>query len=267
MKKKVISSDTESLAVLIANPMYDEVFNYLIEDNEAALKFISAIIGEKIVKLEKKNTLRAEKIWNISYLDFAVQIKTDAGLKFVMIEIQKVYFHTDIIAFKKYFGYQHHNMDNIYVDSENKVHVMPVYYIFIIGDGIGIKNVPVIIKNPVPINARTGEKLDVKNEFIESLNNNSWIIQVPELDDHHNDKRESLLSIFDQTNRMEDSHRILNLEEKHFPKEYRPVICRLQQAAAIRKIRRAMETEDYLTGHFRILEREIVHSHTKKKQQ
>ena len=38
----------------IANPIYDVVFKYMLEDNKVAKLFISAIIGEDIAELEKK---------------------------------------------------------------------------------------------------------------------------------------------------------------------------------------------------------------------
>jgi hypothetical protein len=65
---------------------------------------------------------------------------------------------------------------------------------------------------------------------------------------------EILLSIFDQANRMNDHH-ILNLNVEHFPDEYRPIVRRLQQAAADKEVRDAMEVEYDVTEHFRIEER------------
>ncbi|MDR3308991.1 MAG: hypothetical protein LBS80_03455, partial [Tannerella sp.] len=36
----------------IANPIYDVVFKYMMEDNKAAKKFISVIIGEEVTELD-----------------------------------------------------------------------------------------------------------------------------------------------------------------------------------------------------------------------
>jgi hypothetical protein len=46
MKKKVISSDTESLEVLIANPIYDEVFSLKFGDLLQYLTIIQPLVGE-----------------------------------------------------------------------------------------------------------------------------------------------------------------------------------------------------------------------------
>ena len=38
----------------IANPIYDVVFKYMMEDNSVAKLLVSSIIGEKVVSLESK---------------------------------------------------------------------------------------------------------------------------------------------------------------------------------------------------------------------
>jgi hypothetical protein len=109
--------------------------------------------------------------------------------------------------------------------------------------------------NPCASDAGMGRALKgLRNEFVESLHHRSWIVQVPELKGRRRNDLEILLSIFDQANRMNDCH-ILNLNVERFPDEYRPIVRRLQQAAADRDIREAMEIEDDVTGHFRIEER------------
>jgi hypothetical protein len=38
--------------MFIANPLYDVVFKYMMEDNKVAKKFISVIIGEDVIELD-----------------------------------------------------------------------------------------------------------------------------------------------------------------------------------------------------------------------
>jgi len=40
----------------IANPLYDVVFKYLLDDNKIARKFIGLIIGREILKLDLRPT-------------------------------------------------------------------------------------------------------------------------------------------------------------------------------------------------------------------
>jgi hypothetical protein len=175
-------------------------------------------------------------------------------MKAVMIEVQKVSLNTDIMRFRRYLGSQYEKKEYCYVDSAG-THAMPIYCIFFIGDGLGVDGVPVMRVNPSISDLATGQELkDLRNEFVESLHHRSWIVQIPELKGRRRNDLEILLSIFDQANRMNDHH-ILNLREEHFPEEYRPIIRRLQQAAASREVREAMMIEDDILEHLRIEER------------
>ncbi|MCX7953860.1 MAG: hypothetical protein N3A01_01575, partial [Bacteroidales bacterium] len=92
---------------LIANPIYDVVFKYLMEDNKVAKLLLSDLTGLDIVSLElqpQEYTARPETASVIIYrMDFKAKVKDKHGnLKLVLIEIQKAKFFTDIIRFRKY---------------------------------------------------------------------------------------------------------------------------------------------------------------------
>ncbi|MDR1593160.1 MAG: hypothetical protein LBS43_01590 [Prevotellaceae bacterium] len=263
MSAKTKTDSSESQEELIANPIYDHVFKYLMEDNKVARKLISTIINEEVIELsfapqeyvQKLDDKVLDKSWSVYRLDFIARIHTNEGLKIVMIEVQKISLNTDIMRFRRYLGSQYRNYENSYIDSEKTTHAMPIYCIFFLGDGLDVKGIPVITVNPYAADMTTGKELkDLRNEFIETLHHRSWIVQVPELKGRRRNEMEILLSIFDQANRMNDHH-ILNLKEEHFPEEYRPVIRRLQQAAVSKEIREAMLVEDDILEHFRIAER------------
>ena len=50
------------MRVAIANPIYDVVFKYMIEDNAVARLLISSIIGEEVVSLDFKPQERAKDL-------------------------------------------------------------------------------------------------------------------------------------------------------------------------------------------------------------
>jgi hypothetical protein len=80
--------------VLIANPIYDSAFKYLLEDNEVARELLSAILDEQIVSIEVKpqetTTESADYGVNILRLDFKAVVKTAADeRRKVLIELQK----------------------------------------------------------------------------------------------------------------------------------------------------------------------------------
>ena len=67
----------------IANPIYDVVFKYLMEDKKIAKLFLSTIIEEEIVTIDflpKEQTLFMEKgSLTVQKMDFSAKIKTENG--------------------------------------------------------------------------------------------------------------------------------------------------------------------------------------------
>jgi hypothetical protein len=262
---KTKSNSVKAHTVQIANPIYDYAFKYLMEDNEVARKFVSTIIGEEVIELSfspqeyvNREDEIPEKPWAIYRLDFTARIRTNEGLKVVMIEIQKVSLRTDIVRFRRYLGIQYQTQrEEITVKDgdENKVkyRAIPIYCIFVIGDGIGIDGVPLVKVGVQVEDGATCETLkEESNEFVKNLHHRSWIVQVPELKNRRSNKVEVLLSIFDQTNRLDNDHHLLNIQEENYPAEYRPIIRRLELAAADKTVRNAMMEEDYVLEHIRM---------------
>jgi len=249
----------------IANPIYDVVFKYMMEDNKVAKKFISAIIDEKVVELEfspQEHVLTIDpnrQNYTVYHLDFSAKIETDAGHHSVIIEVQKAKLPTDIMRFRSYLGGQYQNSSNSYEDSSGKQRALQIYCIFFLGQGLGIKGVPVLEVNHHTIDRTTKKEVaGDKNEFIEGLHHRSWIIQIPELSKRRRNDLEKLLGVFDQSNRTSDQH-ILNVSAEDFPEDYRPVIRRLQQAAENEAMKGTMIAEDYFLENFKINERIIAH--------
>lgn len=103
--------------MLIANPIYDVVFKYLMEDAKVAKLLIGSIIGFEILDLEfrpKSFTTQVHgsedairPFFTIYHLDFSAKIKTPEEEKLVIIEVQKAKLATDILRFRQYLGKQY----------------------------------------------------------------------------------------------------------------------------------------------------------------
>lgn len=91
--------------MIIANPIYDVVFKYLLEDIDIARELLSVILNEEIITLEvnpqeRSNELADEKI-KILRFDFKAVVKNkDGELKNVLMELQKAKPSFDIIRFR-----------------------------------------------------------------------------------------------------------------------------------------------------------------------
>jgi len=239
----------------IANPIYDTVFKYMMSDSKVAKTFLSAIIGEKIVELDfisTEYTLKTgvdksqidktlEQIV-ICRFDFAAKIETENGdYKTIIIELQKAKLATDIMRFKRYLGRMYQNAEN--TSDKKKVKPRQIYCIYLLNYEIGLSDCPIIKVDYAVSDLTTGEKLEKKNEFIESLNHKSWIIQVRKLKEKRRNELENLLSIFDQDNITDNKH-ILNVDESQLSEEFKYIIRKLREACESEKVMEEMQMED-----------------------
>ncbi|WPL19530.1 hypothetical protein Thiowin_04661 [Thiorhodovibrio winogradskyi] len=241
----------------IANPIYDVVFKFLLEDNESAKLLIGTIIGEDILALEFRPQERSHKIdvggerfLTVYRMDFAARIRnTEGEERQVLIELQKAKFPTDIMRFRRYLGSQYSDPDNtrlVTLDQiqDRKVRQgLPLLTIYFLGHRLEHSRAPVIRVRRDIVDLTTGEPLAEKEPFIEGLTHDSYIIQIPELHRERRTEVERMLQIFDQGLIIGDKH-VLALDEAEVPPRYRPLVRRLQRARAEPEIAEVMELED-----------------------
>ena len=254
----------------IANPIYDVVFRYMMEDSRVAKAFLSAIIQEEVVELDfapqehtirvsgRKETQPAETNFTVCRFDFSARISVpDGGYKTVLIELQKAKLSSDIMRFRRYLGLHYQNPDNAYGPEEARK-ARQIYCIFLLGYDIDVPDTPVIRVALDVTDVTTSKALSVDdNEFIQGMHHRSWIIQIGQLKNHRRTDLEKLLSIFDQDNRNQNHH-ILNVNENSFPKACRSIIRRLRMASESEKIQTEMEMEDDYLKELQDREREIT---------
>ncbi|HPX76971.1 MAG TPA: hypothetical protein PLW77_10340, partial [Bacteroidales bacterium] len=118
-----------------------------------------------------------------------------------------------------------------------------IYCIYLLNYDIGLSNSPVIKVDHIVSDQATGEELSSKNEFIQSLNHKSWIVQIKQLKENRRNDLENLLSIFDQDNITNDNH-ILNVNSENFSEEHKHIVRKLQEAYASSQVRDEMIMED-----------------------
>ena len=254
----------------IANPIYDVVFKYLMDDNKIAKLMISKIIGEEIESLDFTPTEQVSNIgtakrekkevsFTVYRLDFSAKIITPTGeRKQVLIEIQKAKYPIDIMRFRKYLGQQYSSENNTYLETAEgkpRKHAMPIVSIYFLGHWLDKLTAPVIKVNRTYTDLATQEVLSTKVEFIESLTHNSFVIQIPALKGRRRNELEQLLSVFDQS--QKESDHILNLKEEDFPEQYRNIIRKLNMAIADEQVVKTMSVEDEVLAELAEKERAI----------
>ncbi|WPL19814.1 PD-(D/E)XK nuclease family transposase [Thiorhodovibrio winogradskyi] len=252
----------------IANPMYDTVFKYLLEDNALAKLLIGTILQEDILSLEfcpQERTQQIERpgkrVLTVYRMDFAARVRNVEGIeRQVLIELQKAKFATDILRFRRYLGAQYRDPENIRMvtreSGDQTREGIPILTIYFLGHALEHSEAPVIHVRRDCVDLASGQSLAQAEPFIESLTHDSYVIQIPKLKGQRRTAVEEMLQLFDQSRTGRDRH-YLSIDEQDIPPEYRPLLRRLQQAAAEPEIADAMELEDEILEELQDIERKL----------
>ena len=245
--------------MLIANPIYDVVFKYLLEDIEIARGLLSTILEEEIIGLELKPQESAAEnpagSINILRFDFKAIIKTKTGEpKKVLIELQKAKQMFDVTRFRRYLGDNYRKEDDVLNDNnEAEKRPLPIVTIYFLGFPLdNIKNAVVKVNREYR-DVVTQELLDVKEEFVELLTHDSYLIQIRLLAGKSKTKLEKVLRVFSPEFKTKDKHQLEFLGDLNEPL-VKKMVERLGRAIASEEIRDKMDVEDEID---RIFEREL----------
>ena len=243
--------------MLIANPIYDSVFKYLMQDKKSAMLMISAILEMPVLDLEfNAHEFNLETdYFSVYRVDFKATIqKADKQKLTVLIEIQKIKFSTeDIFRFRTYLGQQYMSKSN--VDANNKP--LPIITIYILGHYLeNYQDSPIIRVKRELIEHGTNKQLEkAKSDFIELLTHDSVVIQIPALKKKKNKttELEKLLDIFELVKKRQTE-----FNEKNLSKTYFPILRRLHKAVQNEELQAIMTVEDEIIDSIKQKEAELL---------
>ena len=235
----------------VANPIYDIVFKYLMEDERIARTILSALLQKDIVKVEVRpheysNTKR--DTLSVFRIDFGATIReADGSEHLILIELQKTWLPTETLRFRQYLGVQYESPRNIVSDSDDQ-YAIPMVAVYLLGHKVGDIEEPVLYvrHRSYDYNGQEVTK-GLPNPFIDSLTHDSIIVQIPRLHGKINNRLDEVLSIFDQTRKSKLSQQILNIDDSLYPEddiEMQRILRRLLMAATDAEMRMDMNVED-----------------------
>jgi len=235
----------------IANPIYDVVFKYLMEDERIARTILSALLKEDIIKVEvRPHEYSNDKTSPVSMfrIDFGATIrKPDGSEQLILIEVQKTWLPTETLRFRQYLGVQYENKHNILSDSPEG-YAIPMVAVYLLGHKVGDIEEPVLYVRHKSYDYNGNEVTKgLPDPFIESLTHDSIIVQIPRLHGQINNNLDKVLSIFDQTRTLHDNQHMLTIDDDFYPEddaEMQRVVRRLLMAAADTDMRMDMNVED-----------------------
>ena len=236
--------------ITVANPVYDSVFKYLIDDERIARTILSALLKEDVIEVHtKRNEYPNIGRDNLSIfrVDFAAKIKKDNGeVQLILIELQKTWIETETLRFRQYLGAQYADKSNMRPDGEG-VFAIPMVTVYLLGHKVGDIEEPVLYvkRQSFDYNDRPVTK-GLPDPFVDSLTHDSIIVQIPRLQGQVNNKLDKVLSFFNQTTINRHNKQMLDIDEMAYAEddEMQRIVNRLLSAASNASIRQAMNVED-----------------------
>lgn len=240
--------------MVVANPIYDVVFKYLMEDERIARTILSALLKKDVVKVEVRpheySNDERESL-SVFRIDFGATVReADGEEKLILVELQKTWVETETLRFRQYLGVQYRSPKNMRGDN-----ALPMVAVYLLGHKVGNIEEPVLYVNHDCYDYEDNRvERGLPDPFVESLTHNSIIVQIPRLHGQINNRLDKVLSVFDQNNRDRDDEQLLRLDERMYSddSDMEHILHRLTMAAADADMRHRMDVED---EYFSIIEK------------
>ena len=235
----------------VANPIYDCVFKFLMEDERIAKTVLAALLKKEVVSVEMRRhehpNVTRDKI-SMFRIDFAAQVKEDDGtVRLILIELQKTWVDTETLRFRRYLAAQYNTEENMVKEGELKGYAVPMIAVYLLGHRVGDidKAVVYVTHNAFDYDGKVVEG-GMQDPFINSLIHDSIIVQIPLLHGKINNRLDRVLSVFDQSQRDAKNQQIVCLDEKEYAgdSDMMYILHRLGLAAMDADVRQEMNDED-----------------------
>ena len=251
--------------MIVANPIYDVVFKYLMEDERIARTIISALLKKDVLEVHMRRNEYSNKsrdTLSIFRIDFGATILDDKGERqTILIEIQKTQVDSELLRFRQYLGAQYDNKENMEGEGRSS-HALPMVAVYLLGHTVGSIDAPVVyVDHQVYDYDRNVVEDGIKDPFVESLTHDSIIVQIPRLHGKINNRLDKVLSIFDQTHVVSDKNQqTVDIDPSVYgdDNEMEPILRKLMEVSCDKNVRREMDVEDEFFSVLKNREEEIM---------
>lgn len=274
--------------ITIANPMYDVIFKYLLEDLNIAKGLIARIIECEIetIEVHSQETMQETDLAQLPgirllRLDFKAVIwvkkesetpkkEVEYERKKVLIELQKSKELMDILRFRKYLAENYAKADTI-VNSigKNETEILPIITIYFLGFKLDNIAIPVlkVAKKYENVLEHKEVYLSKKEGFVDLLTHESYMIQVQRLEEYLRTPLENILLVFSQKYTLKGDEHRLEVEENANDDLVEEAQRRLARAAGDEGLRKKMDIEDEMErtilSKFRAFEEQLAEANQK----
>lgn len=235
----------------VANPIYDSVFKFLMEDERIAKTVLTALLKKEVVSVEMRRhehpNITRDNI-SMFRIDFAARVREEDGsVRLILIELQKTWLDTETLRFRRYLAAQYNAEENMIKEGENKGYAVPMVAVYLLGHRVGDIDKAVVYVNHKALDY-DGKEVEngMDDPFINSLTHDSILVQIPLLHGKINNRLDKVLSVFDQSQRDKKNQQMLCLEGDKYKddSDMMYIVHRLGLATMSANIRQEMNDED-----------------------
>ncbi len=240
--------------MLIANPLYDHAFKYLMSNDKLARKVLSVILEKEVLELELSQqevvVEDEERRFTLYRLDFKAVILDENGRREkVLIELQKSKLPTNVLRFRNYLGlaYTHKTKAKHPVTLVDQDSALPIISIYILGYNVEDIPLTAVKVDRKIMDMSRHEELHIESDFIDLLTHTCYILQVRRLPEQRRSRIEQFLTLFNQAWVMEEKY-ILDLQE--VPEGFEDIAEYLQRPLQEEELRAKLRAEEEVEAIF-----------------
>ncbi len=241
--------------MLIANPLYDHAFKYLMSNDRLARKVLSVILDKEVLELELAQqevvVENEERRFTLYRLDFKAVIQDQEGRKeTVLIELQKSKLPTNLLRFRNYLGLAYTQKKNAATVFEDPLPIISIYIL-----GYNVQDIPMVAAkvDRKVIDMTSKEVVNLESDFVDLLTHTCHILQVRRLPAQRQSRIEQFLTLFNQAWVHEHNY-IIDLKE--VPEEFGDIAAFLQQPLLDEDSRAKLRGEEEVENLFALQEAE-----------
>jgi hypothetical protein len=232
------------------------------ENMKIAKFFLSTILGQQVVAVDvlpqeftrkKKEGEKGKKEaksapYSIYRVDFMATVITQEGeRRKILIEVQKSLGTLDVPRFRRYLGEQYAKRDTVIVDKVSRPLMLPITTIYILGSKLAEIKCSCLKVGRTYTDMLTDGAVDGRDDFVEKLTHDAYIIQVGRIaDNRYATSLEKLISIFEQAYFVESGSEVVK-EYRYQPspddEEIKLITETLHEMGANPEERREIENE------------------------
>jgi len=248
----------------IVNPLYDNAFKYLMDNERIAKIVLSIILDNQVLSLQAKpQEIPNVQVgnFNVYHFDYKAVIRNQQGEnQTVLIEVQKHRGIDAIPRFRNYLGSNYMRTETIINTQGNEVTTpLPIITIYLLGYDLPEFPCRAIRVDNRPYDIVERKYIDIRSRFVELLTHQSFVLIAADKPNvvKHNTLLEKFLNLFIQKIKNEESNSIIEVDDEQ-DAGLQQIVEHLSHGLLDEDLVRKLQAEQLFSEGIKNLEQEIA---------